>query len=99
MNAKLPGASKLIIELYDYDYLFPNEFIGSTVIDIEDRFFDKNWKKLKHKPVEVRTLLHPDITGVQGEISMWLEVFDKSERDKTPVWDITPSPEIVRNIF
>lgn len=92
----MPGPSKLTIELYDHDFLFPNEFIGSTVIDIEDRFFDKNWKKLKHKPIEVRTLHDPDLPGVQAEVYLWIEIFEKSLRDQTPSWDIKPAPEKVK---
>lgn len=86
----------MIIELYDYDFLFSNELIGSTIIDIEDRYFDNNWKKLKHKPIEVRSMRDPDLPGEQAQILLWLEIIDKSERDFIPIWDIAPAPEIVQ---
>jgi hypothetical protein len=95
LNAKLSEANRLVIELYDYDDLFPNELIGSTSIDIEDRYFDTNWTKLKHKPIETRDILDPNLPEKQATLLMWLEVFDKTKRSEVPKWDITPQPIMV----
>jgi Ca2+-dependent lipid-binding protein len=54
----LPGASTLEIECWDDDgFDFP-DLIGATKIDLEDRFFNKEWKsKYKEmRPIEERTL-------------------------------------------
>lgn len=54
----LPGAATLAIECWDDDgFDFP-DLIGATKIDLEDRYFNKEWKeKLKGKiPIEERTL-------------------------------------------
>lgn len=40
-NAELPGTSQLTIELMDKDDFFSDDLIGKTVIDLEDRWFDK----------------------------------------------------------
>ncbi len=93
MVTVLPGDGRLKIEVWDYDPLFSDELIGSTTIDIEDRFFDNKWKNLKHKPIEVRNLIHPDLKGNQGWISMWVEVFEKQDRANVKKWDISPAPE------
>ena len=93
LSGKLPGASTLRIELMDYDPLFSDELIGYTEIDIEDRFFDKNWRNLKYKPIETRKFLHDDIKGVQASMTMWLEIFVENDRTKIPIWDISPPPK------
>ena len=41
----------------------------------------------------------PDLPGEQAQVVMWLEIFDKIQRDKIPIWDISPSPVIVTRIF
>jgi len=91
---KLPGASMLKIEAWDYDTLFSDDLIGYTEIDIEDRYYDHNWEQLEEKPIEVRPLLHPDIHGDQGYISLWVEVFEKKDKNAVKKWEITPPPNI-----
>eukprot|EP01084_Bolivina_argentea_P265705 450480_1 len=41
----LPGPSKLIIEIWDHDGIF-DDFMGKTVIDIEDRWYSEQWRSL-----------------------------------------------------
>ena len=91
MQGKLPGASNLRIELFDYDPLFSDDLIGYTNIDIEDRFYDKKWRDIKFKPIETRKFIHDDMKGITGKMTMWLEVFVEKDR-KNPIWDISPPP-------
>lgn len=59
--ATLPGAATLDIQCWDDDgFSFP-DFIGSTMIDVEDRYFSKDWRvKYPNKmPIEERTLYIP----------------------------------------
>jgi Ca2+-dependent lipid-binding protein len=57
----LPGAATLEIECWDDDgFDFP-DLIGATKIDLEDRYFNKEWKKLvagdkKSKEAEIELL-------------------------------------------
>ena len=54
----LPGSSTLTIEVWDDDGFMAPDFIGATKIDLEDRYFSKEWR-LKYgdkKPIEERTL-------------------------------------------
>ena len=58
----MPGASTLAIECWDDDgFSFP-DLIGITKIDLEDRFFNKDWKEGGKyggiKPIEERTLFN-----------------------------------------
>jgi hypothetical protein len=47
---------------------------------------------MKDKPIEKRILYHPDLEGPQGWVSLWVEVFEKSERRKIDRLDISPPP-------
>ena len=90
---ELPGSSKLRIQVMDYDSLFSDDLIGETSIDIEDRYFDNRWQTLVNKPVEVRQLYHPDYEVSQGEVMMWIEMFDQEEGIKMEPWNIEPEPK------
>lgn len=35
----LPGTKPLVIDVYDFDDLFGDDLIGSTSIDLDDRFY------------------------------------------------------------
>jgi Ca2+-dependent lipid-binding protein len=41
-----PGASPVVIEAYDYDMLFGDDLIGKTIIDLDDREYCPEWKKM-----------------------------------------------------
>ena len=90
---ELPGSSKLRIQVMDYDALFSDDLIGETSIDIEDRYFDNRWQALESKPIEVRQLYHPDYERSQGEVLMWIEMFDQNEDIKLEPWNIEPEPK------
>lgn len=91
--ADLPGDSVLTIKAMDYDSVFSDDLIGETKIDIEDRFFDQKWRSIKNKPIETRTLYHPDFSTGQGTILMWMNIFERSDRNEMVPWNIEPEPE------
>ena len=45
-SAVLPGASQLEIAVWDWDKYSPDDKIGFTTIDLEDRLFSKKWRDL-----------------------------------------------------
>ena len=92
LRIELPGSSKLRIQVMDYDSLFTDDLIGETSIDIEDRYFDNKWQSLQNKPIEIRQIYHPDYEKSQGEILMWIEMFDQNEENKMEPWNIEPEP-------
>ncbi|MCQ2817643.1 MAG: hypothetical protein MJ252_10295 [archaeon] len=91
---EMPGSGALRIECWDYDPFISDDFIGQTVIDLEDRFFCQRWQALENKPIEVRPLIHPDRKGEQGDISLWLEMFDLKEKEqRKKKWCIETEPK------
>ena len=89
---EIPGSSTLKLEVWDWDEILADDLIGFTVIDLEDRYFNEDWQNMKHKPVEIRPLLNPDLNGAQGQVYMWLEMFEASEKAIHLPWKIDPQP-------
>jgi hypothetical protein len=73
-DVDFPGAPPLVIEAYDYDDLFGDDLIGTTIVDLDDRYFSPEWQSISEKPVEYRQLSHPSSTVSQGVIKMWVEI-------------------------
>ena len=73
--------------------LFGDDLIGTTKLDLDDRFFNKEWVAIDNKPIEYRDLFHPTSTISQGVIKMWVEIHSLANKasDKPPM-DITPEP-------
>lgn len=74
--------------------MFTDTLIGITTIDLEDRYYDHNWIKLKEKPIETRRLYHPDLKGVQGSVVMWVDIFENADKGSMKKWNISPPPVI-----
>lgn len=74
-----PGTSPIAIEIWDYDQIFGDDLIGSTSIDLEDRFFTPTWTELSDKPIEFRRLYHKSSTLPQGVLKCWVEITPQNE--------------------
>ena len=57
-NITFPGADVIYIHAYDYDSFFGNDLIGTTTLDLDDRFYNKDWTSIQYKPIEYRDLSH-----------------------------------------
>jgi len=90
INTLLPGDSELEIEVWDWDQVSGDDFIGKTTIDLENRLFSEAWRDLEPKPIEVRTLWHPLSSNAQGQLEMWLEIMTPQQAATTPRVDISP---------
>jgi hypothetical protein len=69
-----PGSSVLKIEVWDYDMIFGDELIGTSIMDLEDRYFTLDWMGMKEKPIEYRQLYHPSSNMSQGVVKCWAEI-------------------------
>ena len=90
MNCSFPGESTLKIQLWDHDDILPDDKIGTTKIDLEDRFFSETWKSLPEKPIETRALYIKSCSQPQGFLRLWVEIHPVYSKAK--IWDITPRP-------
>ena len=76
MHTMLPGKSVLKIQMWDYNQFTRDAKIGTTRIDLENRFFNDKWINLKQKPVETRPLMIKTSKRPQGYVRLWVEIFE-----------------------
>eukprot|EP01138_Halocafeteria_seosinensis_P001972 gb/GECG01002020.1/.p1 GENE.gb/GECG01002020.1/~~gb/GECG01002020.1/.p1 ORF type:complete len:1966 (+),score=293.18 gb/GECG01002020.1/:1-5898(+) len=106
IQTMLPGESRLTLGFYDYD-LLRDQLIGETNIDLEDRWFDENWKsmgeheevwgsekdrRLRPKPVETRFLWHPTSKMSQGSVRLWVDILSAHQASYFPAVNIERPP-------
>lgn len=74
--------------------MIPDDFIGETIIDLEDRFFSKKFMSLKHVPIETRDLKHPSSALSRGTIRLWVDVIPRVQIDRlNNIYCIEDKPE------
>ncbi|EQC29479.1 hypothetical protein SDRG_12727 [Saprolegnia diclina VS20] len=101
-HCSFPGASTLHIDAFDHDLIRPDGLIGATTIDLEDRFFDKNWHalgeafqtpdRLAPKPVEERTLYVPTSRAPMGHLNLWVDILPPNDASLYAPDDIALPP-------
>lgn len=74
--------------------MFGDDSIGTTSVDLEDRFFSPEWQSIKNKPIEFRQLYHPSSSISQGVVKCWVEIHPTNlPDDQQPlIYDIKPKP-------
>ena len=94
----LPGEAELHLEVYDWDLLGFDEMIGATTIDLENRWFSKEWRAMgaaktkkepNKRPLETRTLHVPGRRAPQGKVRLWVDILPRNEVKCNPPVDIT----------
>lgn len=58
-----PGAPALEIQAWDSDTLFGDELIGTSKVDLDDRYYSLKWQSMDYSPVEYRDLYHHSSTS------------------------------------
>jgi len=92
-EAVFPGCAPLVINVMDYDEIFGDDSVGTTSIDLEDRYFSPEWQSIKNKPIEHRNLYHPSSSISQGTLRLWVEIHSLAvPLNEIPIWQITPKP-------
>jgi hypothetical protein len=94
-TTELPGCSQLQFKLLDWDKNDADDLIGATTIDLEDRWFSAAWNAdfAKTPPLELRALTAPGATGNQGNLEVWVEMFEAGDEAPKPL-PITSPPII-----
>ena len=85
-TTELPGCSQLQFKLLDWDKNDSDDLIGTTTIDLEDRWFSAAWNAefARRPPLELRALTAPDATGNQGNLEVWVEMFEAGDEAPKP---------------
>eukprot|EP01129_Flabellula_baltica_P011560 TRINITY_DN5091_c0_g1_i1.p1 TRINITY_DN5091_c0_g1~~TRINITY_DN5091_c0_g1_i1.p1 ORF type:complete len:1232 (-),score=264.76 TRINITY_DN5091_c0_g1_i1:19-3714(-) len=90
-NVNLPSNdTELKISCFDKDGKNDKELIGTTEIELEERWFSEEWRNMELKPIELRRLYHPNSKVPQGSLEMWIDIMTPSEARKSPVVNIEP---------
>jgi len=42
-KGEFPGCYPLVVEVFDHDFLFGDDLIGKTIMDLDERFFNQDW--------------------------------------------------------
>jgi len=66
--------------------------VGTTFLDLEDRYFSMGWQSLLEKPVEYRPLYHNSSTMTQGTVKLWVEIIPVLLLPEAKEWDISEKP-------
>jgi len=88
-DIELPDEGRLEVRVMDMqDLSLSDTCIGSTVIDLEDRWHSREWQKhsdTANVPIEVRSLFTEEVQGKnRGSIEMWVEMHDVTKHDVPP---------------
>ncbi|RLN93202.1 hypothetical protein BBJ28_00021764 [Nothophytophthora sp. Chile5] len=102
LETTLPGASHLEIAVWDRG-LVSDELIGATTIDLEDRWFHREWQQIGEghpshgkaagglKPIEYRHLYVPHSRSTsQGFLQLWVDILTAQEAARVSPVDISP---------
>ena len=88
-----PDCCELRINVMDRDNYNFDDLLGSTVIDLEDRYYNYKWRKLNinnnKQPVETRFLWNPNYSIPNGTLSLWVDILSEDEARKSHMLDIT----------
>ena len=92
-NSEFPGCGHLKIQMWDHDMVFGDDFIGESIVDLEDRFFSPEWQSIREKPIEYRQLYHKSTKVPQGVVKCWIEILPSETlpKDDKP-WSIQKRP-------
>jgi len=97
-DIELPRDSRLQIDMYDLEDGIGavDKLIGSTVIDLEDRWHSIHWRDASRRqqvPTEQRPLVNAQELGHnQGSIEMWIEMIDSVNASDQKATDLRPPP-------
>ena len=83
----------------DHHDLSSDTVIGETMIDLENRFFSKKWRKMKDKPVETRDMYSPICSIATGRVRLFVEIISANDKEALKnVVSITPKPSEVEKL-
>jgi len=93
LNTILPGSCLLQVQVMDHHDLSSDPVIGETLIDLENRWFSKKWRKIHDKPIETRDIYSPICSLATGRIRLFVEIISANDKEALKnVISIIPKP-------
>jgi hypothetical protein len=89
-NINFPKETVLDVGVWDWDRIGADDVVGMSKIDLENRFFNPEWKAYQYKPIEYRTLWNPCSSNPQGQLKLWVDILTPDEALKNPKEHIAP---------
>jgi len=99
-DVQLPYDGRLEVSIMDMEEMSirGDVLIGSTVIDLEDRWHSRTWRKYNEMqivPLENRSLFTSDVPGKnRGSLEMWIEMVETTKVSDFKPSDIRKPPEL-----
>jgi hypothetical protein len=90
LSTTFPGDSTLKLQIWDHNNMFPDNKVGTLKIDLEDRFFNENWKKMPEKPIETGKLTVKSSKQPKGYLRYWIEIHPSNNVPRP--FDLLPKP-------
>ena len=73
--------------------------LGRTEIDLENRWFSLDWRRLEHKPLERRMLWAPTSNHAQGKMEMWVDILPMDKAQYVSEKSSFYEPTLYWNLF
>ncbi|CAJ1448812.1 unnamed protein product [Effrenium voratum] len=104
-DINLPEQSYFEIGLYDYQENGEDLLIGKSVLDLEDRFYTRDYMimmKNKKVPIEYRPLISETVDAntqevskiSKGSLELWIELLDTTTAAEVPVSKLLQPPSM-----
>jgi len=90
----LPGPAIAKLTLKESHLLGRDQEIGTTAIDLEDRWYSQQWNDigLKVKPMEKRRFTKDTIAHACGFVNLWVDIMTEAEAAANPLINLKPPP-------
>lgn len=86
-SLSLQELASIELSLIDKNNLFnKDKILGSFEIPVLSKLMNKNWQKMKHKPIETYLVKKQDKKTIFGRAKLFLEVFKEEEIDEFPLY-------------
>lgn len=93
-KTKMPCHFELALQLWEKNILTNDDLVGETKIDLENRFFSSNFRKLPEIPIETRYLYSPFSKEKRGEVKLFAEIIPiEDNRRIEKIWFINRRPK------
>jgi len=99
-DVQLPHEGRLEVNIMDMEdgSVTGDSLIGSTMIDLEDRWHSRRWRyynRLQTQPLEVRALFTSEMPGkCRGSLEMWVEMIETTKASDVKPSDIRRPPDL-----